>query len=80
MTTLNQRKPVIIDCDPGITSITSALLKLFSGEFQASLKDVVNPHGTGNVSGNIVSVLRHHSLSNIVKKSFYDLPNEDKLE
>ena len=60
-------------------SITSALHKLFSAEFQSSLKDVVNPHGIGNVSGKIVDVLCTHPLTNIVKKSFYDLPDEDKL-
>ena len=69
----------IIDCEPTETSITNALHKLFSAEFQSSLKNVVNPHGIGNVAGKIVDVLCTHPLTNIVKKSFYDLPDEDKL-
>lgn len=64
----------IIDCDPNVTSITSGLLKLFDVKFQSSLKNVINPHGAGNVAGNIVRVLRRHSLTDIVKKSFYDVP------
>lgn len=68
------RASSVIDCDPNVTSIASALSQLFDVEFQFSLKNVINPHGAGNVAGNIVSVLRRHSLIDLVKKSFYDVP------
>jgi UDP-N-acetylglucosamine 2-epimerase len=55
-------------------SITAALEALWSNEFQATLKDVENPHGGGDVSEKIVEILRAYPLTGIVKKSFYDLP------
>jgi GDP/UDP-N,N'-diacetylbacillosamine 2-epimerase (hydrolysing) len=55
-------------------SITAALETLLSNEFQATLKDVENPHGGGDVSEKIVEVLRAYPLTGILKKSFYDLP------
>jgi GDP/UDP-N,N'-diacetylbacillosamine 2-epimerase (hydrolysing) len=71
------RASSIIDCDPNIGSIKSALSKLFDSRFQLRLKDIVNPHGSGNVSEKIVEVLRRHSLTNIVKKSFYDMSENE---
>jgi len=67
------RADSIIDCDPNVLSIENALSKLFGLKFRLSLKNVVNPHGAGNVSKSIVSILRSYSLSNIVKKSFHDI-------
>ena len=68
------RAASIIDCDSNEKSITAALEALLSYEFQATLKDVENPHGGGDVSEKIVEVLRAYPLTGILKKSFYDLP------
>ena len=66
------RASSVIDCDPRQDSIGSAFVKLYSDEFQASLKSVQNPYGDGMVSQKIIEVLKKVELSNILKKSFYD--------
>ena len=64
----------VINCEATKTSISNALMRLFSTEFQASLKETINPYGSGNISERIVEVLQTVRLDDIVKKSFYDLP------
>jgi GDP/UDP-N,N'-diacetylbacillosamine 2-epimerase (hydrolysing) len=64
----------VIDCEPTEESIRSALEQLFSQEFIEKLREVKNPHGGGNVAGKIVRELETHSIDNIIKKSFFDLP------
>ena len=68
------RAASIIDCDSNEMSITAALETLLSNDFQATLRDVENPHGSGDVAEKIVEVLRTHPLTGILKKSFYDFP------
>ena len=72
------RAASIIDCDSNEKSIAVALKTLLSNDFQSKLKDVENPHGSGNVSEKIVEVLSGYPLTGIVKKSFYDLFVVDK--
>lgn len=64
----------VIDCEPTRASICAAIEKLYSPEFQESLKHVVNPYGCGGACELIVKILCEHPLDNILKKSFYDLP------
>ena len=68
------RAPSVIACEATKTSISNALMVLFSAEFQAELKGTINPYGSGNISESIVEVLQSFPLDDIVKKSFYDLP------
>lgn len=63
----------VIDCAPERQAISSALARLYSDEFQRSLKDVQNPYGNGGASDRIVQVLRDYPLESILKKSFHDL-------
>ena len=63
----------VIDCEPNRQSIGEALKKLYSTDFQRTLKTVINPYGTGGASGAIVKILEDISLDNILKKEFYDL-------
>jgi len=63
----------VIDCAPERGAISSALARLYSDEFQRSLKDVWNPYGNGGASDRIVQVLRDYPLESILKKSFHDL-------
>jgi len=70
----------VINCDPNRESITNALRKLYSPEFQNSIIDTLNPYGEGNASEDIVKVLKKHSLDNLVKKSFYDLHINNSVE
>lgn len=63
----------VIDCDPTRTSISDAFMKLYSKEFQDSLKDTKNPYGEGCASKEIVSVLKTAELGSLIKKEFYNL-------
>ena len=62
----------IIACSPNKESIDSALVKLYSREFQDIAKNVNNPYGSGGASKEIARIIKDVSLDNIVKKSFYD--------
>jgi GDP/UDP-N,N'-diacetylbacillosamine 2-epimerase (hydrolysing) len=63
----------IINCEPTRDSIIAALERLYSKNFQAGLRQVHNPYGEGGASEKIVNILKHHAISGLVKKSFYDL-------
>jgi GDP/UDP-N,N'-diacetylbacillosamine 2-epimerase (hydrolysing) len=65
----------VINCEPTRESIKSALIKLYSADFQASLRDVKNPYGEGGASEKVVDAIKSFEVSGVVKKSFYDLPN-----
>ena len=63
----------VIDCDPKEKSISSAIQKLYSTEFQKKLTIVKNPYGTGGASESILNILKNISLNGILKKKFYNL-------
>ena len=65
----------VIDCEPDKDSISCALDLAYSSDFQESLKKVVNPFGSGGASVSIVKKIEETDLSNLLKKSFYDLPH-----
>jgi len=74
------RADSVIDCETTEESIRNALEQLFSQEFIERLREVKNPHGGGNVAEKIVRKLETHSINNIIKKSFFDLPGAGCLE
>ena len=63
----------IIDCNPTAKSISKAIKKLYSEDFQAGLKTVTNPYGEGGASRKIVEVLQNLIIPKETKKIFYDL-------
>lgn len=63
----------IINCDARKEAIGQAIDKAVSAEFRLKLTGVVNPYGSGNPSGEIISVLKSVDLSNILKKKFYNI-------
>ncbi|UCD54988.1 MAG: UDP-N-acetylglucosamine 2-epimerase (hydrolyzing) [Candidatus Omnitrophota bacterium] len=63
----------IIDCQPTKESIIKAFEKLYSKEFQRSLKKVVNPYGDGNAAKRIKNILKNYDINNILKKPFFDI-------
>lgn len=63
----------VIQCAPERADIEQALTTLYSPAFQAALARTINPYGNGGASAKIVEVLKSVDLSNILKKSFYDL-------
>jgi GDP/UDP-N,N'-diacetylbacillosamine 2-epimerase (hydrolysing) len=64
----------VIDCEPTYEDIRAALVTLFSSEFQQLLSSVVNPHGSGDVAGQIVRLLQQAPLADLKKKQFHDWP------
>ena len=69
------RADSVIDCDPTRNSISSALKRLFSTEFQSILVDVKNPYGNGGASDAIIKILEATSLQGLLKKRFNDRPS-----
>lgn len=67
----------IINCQPTQKSITNALDKLYSADFQKSLSEVVNPYGEGGASEKIVNTLKKINIKKIVKKAFYNLSSSE---
>ena len=63
----------VIDCEPNKDSVLKSFEKLYSKEFQETLKTTINPYGDGCASKKIVEILKNVDLKNILKKSFYDL-------
>jgi len=63
----------LIDCSPAKKDIRAAIKKLYSKQFQLSLKKVINPYGDGKTAKRIKKVLKTYSLNGIIKKSFYDI-------
>ena len=72
------RAASVIDCESTVGEIRKALATLFSSEFQQRLSNVVNPHGSGDVSGQIVRLLQDVSLADLTKKHFHDWPLNGK--
>ncbi|OCL85240.1 UDP-N-acetylglucosamine 2-epimerase [Aliarcobacter thereius] len=63
----------VIDCEANKDSILKSFEKLYSKEFQETLKTTINPYGDGCASKKIVEILKSVDLKNILKKSFYDI-------
>lgn len=64
----------VIQCQPSRRDIGRALIRLYEGSFQLTLSETINPYGDGGASKKIVEVLREYIFSDLLKKSFYDLP------
>jgi GDP/UDP-N,N'-diacetylbacillosamine 2-epimerase (hydrolysing) len=64
----------VINCEPTKASITNALKRLYSNDFQSNLSQVVNPYGVGGASKKVVDILKNYPINSIIKKTFYDLP------
>lgn len=63
----------IIDCEPNKQSLKESFDKLYSITFQEHLKTVENLYGNGCASQEILKIIANVDLSDMVKKTFYDL-------
>ena len=63
----------IIDCKSKKKSITEAIGRLYSKEFQDELKTVQNPYGDGNAIDKILDILTKQPVPKELKKEFIDL-------
>jgi len=69
----------VIDCVPDANDITKAIRQLYSPEFQQCLGNIKNPYGEGGSSKKIAAILRTHSLKQLLKKKFNDLPGSSTV-
>ena len=67
------RPASVIDCEPDRQSISNALKKLYSKEFQAIITNVTNPYGEGGASEIFFNILKDQSIPRDLKKRFFDL-------
>lgn len=63
----------VIDCDPYQASISQALRRLYSFEFQEILPRAKNPYGESCPSTQVIETIKRADLKTIVKKKFFDL-------
>ena len=63
----------ILDCNSCTKSINEAFDTLYSKDFQNLLSRVENPFGDGGASKKIKQIIKKFDLSNILKKSFYNI-------
>jgi len=66
----------VIDCLPNKIAIKKALDHALSIEFQTELNTVKNPYGVGGASAKIKGILKEIDITNITKKTFYNLSVE----
>jgi UDP-N-acetylglucosamine 2-epimerase len=67
------RASSVIDCEENATSISSAIDKALSEDFQKSLGQVLHPYKSGNASRAISKTLKSFNLAGVLVKEFYDL-------
>jgi UDP-hydrolysing UDP-N-acetyl-D-glucosamine 2-epimerase len=63
----------VIDCKEKAEDIVLAINKALSADFQQTLKRVISPYGTGNVTNKIKKILKEVSLEDLLMKKFYDM-------
>lgn len=63
----------VINCQPNRTAIKAALQRLYSGDFQTSLRTVSNPYGQGGASEKIIEAIRKSDFSGLTQKQFHNL-------
>jgi GDP/UDP-N,N'-diacetylbacillosamine 2-epimerase (hydrolysing) len=63
----------VINCDPNEASISLAISRLYTEDFQASLSETISPYGTAGASKRIVNIIKTIKLDGILKKDFNDL-------
>jgi GDP/UDP-N,N'-diacetylbacillosamine 2-epimerase (hydrolysing) len=63
----------VINCEPTCQSITAAIERLSTTDFQLGLAQVHNPYGEGGASDKIIKILKKQAIDNITKKAFYVL-------
>ena len=67
------RASSVIDVRPVKEEILAAIKRVYSKEFEQTLKDAINPYDGGNPSKKMVKILKEIKLDGILKKKFYDI-------
>ena len=66
------RASSVIDCEENVTSISSAIDRALSEDFQKTLGQVHHPYKSGNASKAINKTLKSFNLDGVLVKEFYD--------
>lgn len=66
----------VIDCAPERESIKNAINRLYSRDFRLTLSQTINPYDIGPVSKKITDILATFPLQGVLKKRFFDLPEQ----
>ena len=67
------RASSVIDVRPVKEEILAAIKRVYSKEFEQTLKDTINPYDGGYPSKKMVKILKETKLDGILKKKFYDI-------
>jgi len=67
------RAASVIDCAPCRSDIEAAIGRALDPAFRATLHDVRNPYGSGDVASRMLEILRSADLHALRRKSFHDL-------
>ena len=67
------RASSVIDVRPVKEEILAAIKRVYSKEFEQTLKDTINPYDGSNPSKKMVKILKETKLDGILKKKFYDI-------
>lgn len=66
----------VIDCQATRKSICEALAAGLSPECKAGAAKAANPYEKAGTAKNITKIIKEYDLKGIIKKEFYDLPNQ----
>jgi UDP-hydrolysing UDP-N-acetyl-D-glucosamine 2-epimerase len=66
------RASSVIDCEENVKSISLAINKALSEDFQKTLGQVHHPYKSGNASKAISKILKSFNLDGVLVKEFYD--------
>ena len=65
----------VIDCEEKNEAIQAAIAHALSEKFKIKTKNTINPYFKKNTSEQIISQLKSVSISDLLVKTFHDIPN-----
>ena len=65
----------VIDCEENNEAIQAAITHALSEKFKIKTKNTINPYFKKNTSEQIISQLKSVSISDLLVKTFHDIPN-----
>ena len=63
----------VVNCEMQKDSIANSIEKIYGKKFNKVLQKTINPYGDGGASKKIYTIIKNYNITNLVKKSFYDL-------
>lgn len=63
----------VVDCEPSMEDIKEKLLLVLSSKFKDSCMNSFNPYQKKDTAKEILAVIKHHNLDNLIQKRFYNI-------